>query len=104
MTGWWLTVVVASAACLGLKLAGAAVPRRWLASRRLRRALGMMTVGLLAGLVATQTFASADGLRLDARVIALAVAALLLWRRAPFLVVVAAGAAVAAGLRLLGWG
>jgi hypothetical protein len=41
---------------------------------------------------------------IDARLPALAVAAFLLWRRAPFLVVVIAGAAVAAVLRALGWG
>jgi branched-subunit amino acid transport protein len=100
----WLVVLVASAACLGLKLAGAWVPRAWLDSQRVRVGLSLMTVGLLAGLVVTQTLSQDGGLGLDARLAALALAALLLWRRAPFLVVVVAGAGAAAGLRALGWG
>jgi hypothetical protein len=39
----------------------------------------------------------------DARAPALAVAAVLVWRRAPFLVVVLAAAAAAALLRAVGW-
>jgi hypothetical protein len=40
---------------------------------------------------------------LDARLGALAAAGIALWLRAPFLVVVLAGAGAAAGLRLIGW-
>jgi len=40
---------------------------------------------------------------IDARAAALAVAAVLAWRRAPFLVVVLASAATGALLRALGW-
>jgi hypothetical protein len=48
-----------------------------------------------------QTVGDGDHLVLDARLPALAVAAVCVWRRAPFLVTVLAAAAVAAGLRAL---
>jgi hypothetical protein len=60
----------------------------------------MITVSLLAALVAVQTWGSNGTLALDARTAALAVAAVALVLRAPFVVVVALAAAVAAVLRL----
>ena len=48
-----------------------------------------------------QTFDGAGRLVVDARVPAMVVAALLVWRRAPFLVVVLSAAATAALLRAL---
>jgi hypothetical protein len=63
-----------------------------------------MTVALLFALFAVQAFTSGRALAFDARVAAVAVAAVLLWRRAPFIVVVVAAAGVAAALRALGWG
>jgi len=60
---------------------------------------GAMTVGLLAALVTVNAFADGTRLVMDARLGALAAAALALALRAPFLVVVVAGAATAAGLR-----
>ena len=62
-----------------------------------------MTIGLLASLTVVNAVASGQYLALDARLGALAAAAIALWFRAPFLVVVIVGAAAAAGLRLLGW-
>jgi hypothetical protein len=61
-----------------------------------------MTIGLLASLTVVNALASGQGFLLDARLGALAAAAVALWLRAPFLVVVLTGAAAAAGLRLLG--
>jgi len=97
----WAGVVVASAACYGLKLAGLSLPRRWLQDPRLQRTVPMIPVALLAALVATQTFATGRHLVLDARAAALGVAAIAVVLRAPFLVVVAVGAATAALLRFL---
>lgn len=68
---------------------------------RLRRPLDLVAVPLLAALIVTQTFGAGRHYVLDARAPALAVAALLVWRRAPFLVVVLAAAGVAALLRLV---
>jgi hypothetical protein len=56
---------------------------------------------MLAGLVGIQTFASTDGIVFDARVPALAVAALLFYLRVPFIVVVITAALIASLLKLL---
>lgn len=100
----WAAVLAASALCFALKLAGHLAPRRWLERPEVVRLAGLVTVGLLAALVATQTIAIERSLAPDARVPALAVAAVALWRRAPFVVVVLLAAVTAAGLRALGWG
>jgi branched-subunit amino acid transport protein len=68
----------------------------------MRRALELVAVPMLAALIVVQTLGDGRRLVLDARVPALAVAALLAWRRAPFLVVVLASAATAALLRAVG--
>lgn len=65
------------------------------------RLLALVAVPLLAALVVVQTFGSGERLVLDARAPALAVAAVCVWRRAPFLVTVLAAAATAAALRAL---
>lgn len=97
LTGWLL---LACAAAYAIKLAGYLVPARWLENERMTRVAGTLTIGLLASLTAMNTFAGGDGLALDARVGALLVAGVALWLRAPFLLVVIAGAAAAALLRL----
>src|SRR5690606_5827728 len=78
--------------------------RSWLASERVSRVTTLVTVALLVSLVVVQGFADGRTLVVDARVPALAVAALALALRAPFILVVLLAAATAAGLRALGWG
>jgi branched chain amino acid efflux pump len=56
---------------------------------------------LLAALIGIQSLGDGHRLVLDARMPALGVAAVLVWRRAPFLAVVLAAAATAALLRAL---
>ena len=60
-----------------------------------------LTVALLAALTVMNTVASGTALVLDARLAALAVAAVALWLRAPFLLVVVLGALASALLRWL---
>lgn len=100
----WTTVLVASLACFALKLGGHLIPRSWLASERVQRVTALVTVALLVSLVVVQGFADGRTLTVDARVPALAVAALALALRAPFILVVVLAAATAAGLRAFGWG
>jgi branched-subunit amino acid transport protein len=69
---------------------------------RAARISDLLTVALLAALVAVQTLGSGQAVVVDARVPALLVAAGLLWMRQSFLVVVVAAAGVAALLRLAG--
>jgi branched-subunit amino acid transport protein len=97
----WAGVLVASAACYLLKVAGLSLPARLLQDTRIQRAVPLIPVALLAALVATQTFSTGQHLVLDVRAAALVVAVVAVLLRAPFLVVVAAGAATAALLRLL---
>lgn len=101
----WVAVVVASVAALLIKLAGYLVPASWLAGERTSRVTTLLPVALLAALVVVQTVGGPGGsLVLDARVVAVGVAVVLLVLRANFLVIVLAAGATAALLRALGWG
>jgi uncharacterized membrane protein len=104
VTGLWTWLLVAALACVALKLAGYLVPARVLDDPRVAHTAAMVTCGLLAALLVTQTVADGGALVLDARLAALVVAAAALALRAPFLVVVLLGAAAAALVRALGWG
>jgi hypothetical protein len=95
----WPAILVASALCYGLKLAGLSVPESILANERVQRMAAFMPVALLMALIATQTFSDAKELVLDARAAGLAVGVGALLLRAPFLVVVGAAAATAALVR-----
>ena len=99
----WNAVLLASVICVSLKALGYLLPARWLEAPRPARIANLLTVALLAALVVVQTLAAGPAIVVDARVPAVGVAALLLWARAPFLVVVAAAAVTAALLRLWGW-
>ena len=97
----WLIVIIASLACLSLKIAGYLVPTSFLEQPAPARIANLLTVALLAALIAVQTLGSGSRIVLDARLPALAVAAVLLALRAPFIVVVIAAAASAALIRAL---
>jgi len=97
----WAGVLVASAVCYLLKLAGLSLPQSWLQDPRIQRTVPLLPVALLAALITTLTFSTGHRLTVDVRAAALAVAAVAVVLRAPFLVVVAAGATTAALLRLL---
>lgn len=97
---WW-AVLVAAVGCYLLKLAGLSVPSRVLERPLVERVADYIPVALLAALVAVQVFAQGQHLVLDARVLGLGVAVVLLVLRAPFLVVVFGAALVAALVRLL---
>ena len=91
----WTAIVLACAATYLTKLAGYAVPARWLQNPRMARVAGAITVALLSALTVMNTFAAGTALVIDARLAALGVAALALWLRLPFLLVVVLGAAAA---------
>jgi uncharacterized membrane protein len=98
----WLLLIVACVVGFLTKLVGYLVPRRWLANPRVARIAGTLTIGLLASLTVANAVATGQQVVVDSRLGALVAAAVALWLKAPFLVVVLAGAAAAAGLRLLG--
>jgi hypothetical protein len=96
----WAAVLATAAGCYLLKLAGLLVPERWLDGERTARVMTLLPVALLAALAAVQALAIGDDLVVDARLAGVAVAAVALVLRAPFIVVVAAPALTAALLRL----
>ncbi|MDQ4137312.1 MAG: AzlD domain-containing protein [Actinomycetota bacterium] len=97
----WNIVLIASITVLGLKLSGYLVPREFVERPTPARIVNLLTVALLAALVAVQTLGAGSGIAVDARVPALGVAAVLFALRVPFLVVIIAAAATAAMLRLV---
>lgn len=97
-------VLLAALVCYLTKLSGYLVPSHHLEHPVVSRVSAAMTVGLLAALVATNTVVSQQRIVLDARVGSLVVAAVALWFRLPFIVVVVLGALAAALLRLVGIG
>ncbi len=99
----WNAILLAAVICLAVKAVGYAVPAHWLDAPRPARIADLLTVSLLAALVAVQTLGVGQAIVVDARIPAVVVAAGLLALRAPFLVVVLAAAVVAALLRLWGW-
>jgi branched-subunit amino acid transport protein len=99
----WAAVLVASAAAFATKYAGHIVPGHWLEGPRVSAVMSLMPVSLLAALVTVQAVLGPGGTAVvDARLAGLAVAAVALWFRAPFIVVVVLGAATAALLRAAG--
>lgn len=98
----WIAIAAAAALAWGIKFAGHSVPEGWLENPRVHRIAGYITVAMLAALFAVQGFTTRGELVLDSRLAAVAVAVVLLWRKAPFWLVVLAAAVTAAGLRALG--
>ncbi|MFF4603451.1 AzlD domain-containing protein [Streptomyces sp. NPDC001339] len=97
----WSWILAATAACFALKLAGLLVPENVLRHPAIARTAGAVPIALLAALIATQTLIDQQQIALDARAAGIAVAAVAVWRRAPFLVVVVSAAATTALLRWL---
>jgi hypothetical protein len=103
-TAIWVTVLASSGLVFLLKLAGHLLPDRWFAHPRVAPIVGLVTASLLAGLCAVQTVADGRSLVIDARLVAVVVAAIAFMRKAPFILAIVLAAATAAGLRALGWG
>jgi branched-subunit amino acid transport protein len=94
----WAAVLGTALGCYLWKVLGLSLPERWLATPRVAAAL---PVALLAALVAVQAVADGQRLAVDARLAGLVAGAVAVLLRAPFLVVVAVAAGVAAALRAL---
>jgi hypothetical protein len=83
----WAVVLTGSVGCYLLKLAGLSVPAAWVQRPLVTRVVEFVPAALLAALVAVQATSSQGALVLDGRLVGLAVAALALALRAPFIVV-----------------
>lgn len=101
-----LTLVVATVVLgvgtYGFRCAGPLLRSRVTLSAELERLMAAAAVVLLTALVATATLVQGHGFAGFARLGGVAVAGVLAWRRAPFVLVVIAAAATTAVLRLLG--
>lgn len=102
-TALWVTVLAACLLGFVTKYAGYLVPEGLVDGPRRSRVIGLLPVALLAGLLVTQTVGGGDSIILDARLAAVALAVVLMWRRANFVIVIFAATALAAALRALGW-
>jgi branched-subunit amino acid transport protein len=100
---WWAVLTLAAGTYL-LKAAGPLALGSRTVPLPLQSALNLISVTLLAALVALSTFGHGKSLVLDARAAGLGVALAAVWLRAPLAVVVIAATATAAGLRALGIG
>lgn len=96
----WTAVLVSSALVYSWKFFGYLVPEKFVSSPKVKDLAILLTVALLGALVGIQAFGSADGVSFDARVPALLVAGVLFYLKVPFVVVVAAAAAIAALIRM----
>ena len=94
-TALWAAVLAGSLGCYLLKLAGLSVPAAWVEQPWVARIVDFVPAALLAALVAVQAADHRPASScVDGRLVGLAVAALALALRAPFIVVlVLAGAA-----------
>ena len=96
----WAAILVSSALVYSWKLFGYLVPEKFVSNPKIKELAALLTVELLAALVGIQTFVSAEGLSVDARVPAIVAAGILFYLRVPFVVVVIVAAAIAALIRL----
>jgi fluoride ion exporter CrcB/FEX len=97
----WVAVLVGSLGCLLFKQLGYVVPASILRRDAVRAVVDVLPVGLLSALIAVSTFAAGTRLVLDSRAAGLLTAVVLVVLRAPFLVVVVAACAVAAGVHAM---
>lgn len=99
----WTTVIVASVLSFAIKFSGYLVPQSLLEKPRFTRVTNLLTVAMLAALVAVQTLAVGQWIEIDSRVPAVIVAAILFAFRVPFIIVVIVAGVIAVVLRNLGW-
>ena len=100
---WWAVLALAAGTYV-LKAAGPLALGSRTVPPPLQRSLNLVSVTLLAALIAISTFGDGRSLVLDARAAGGGVALAAVWLRAPFIVVVVAATLTTAGLRALGVG
>lgn len=96
----WALVLGLAAAAYGLKALGVFVVGERELPPALARCVAVIPAAMLAAIVVKDTFTDGRDLVVDARLPGLAVAVLLAVRRVPFVVVVVAGTATTALVRL----
>lgn len=97
----WTLVLALAAAAYAFKVLGLIVVGDRSLPPVVDRCLNLIPAALIAALVAKDTFSHGQQLVVDARAAGVAAAVIAAWRKAPLIVVIVVGAAVAAGLRAL---
>ncbi|RZU15662.1 branched-subunit amino acid transport protein AzlD [Kribbella rubisoli] len=95
-------ILVLAVGTFSLRFAGPALRSRFEVPERAQQLLAVAAIVLLTALVATSALMDGHGPAGVARPAGVLVGGVLAWRKAPFVLVVVAAAATAAGLRLLG--
>jgi branched-subunit amino acid transport protein len=98
----WALIAGCAAVTFAIKAAGPVTLGGRDLPPRLSGVVGLLAPALLAALVVTQALADGERLHVGADTAGVAVAGLMVWRRASVLPAVAAAVAVTAGLRALG--
>jgi hypothetical protein len=98
----WAAVLALCGAAYALKAVGALAAGRTGGGKAGGGRLDVLVVPVIAGLIAVQTFGEGQALVLDGRAPAMLVAAVLLWRKVPLLLVALAAGATAALVHALG--
>ena len=99
MSTAWIVIIGSALGIAVLKSAGPLLLGGRQLPRWLEGPVVLLPAALLAALVAVATFADGRHLEVDARVAGVGAAAIALWRRANFIVVVIVAAAVTAAVR-----
>ena len=97
----WTAIIATSVIAFMLKYLGQAVPAAWLENARIQKFALYLPTALLAALVAVQSLGSEKNIVFDARSIGVVVAAVALFLKAPFPVVVLLAALTSAGIHKL---
>jgi branched-subunit amino acid transport protein len=97
-----VAIAILAVGTFSLRFAGPALRSRFEVPERTRQILAAAAIVLLTALIATSALRDRHGPAGIARPAGVVVGGILAWRKAPFVLVVVAAAATAAGLRLLG--
>ncbi|TCC45719.1 AzlD domain-containing protein [Kribbella capetownensis] len=95
-------ILILAVGTFSLRFAGPVMRSRFELPERAQQLLAAAAIVLLTALVATSALTDGHGPAGVARPAGVLVGGVLAWRKAPFVLVVVAAAATAAGLRLLG--
>lgn len=97
-----LSIIAITIGVWGQRLIGGFLIGPWLERRpQLIRAAGLIPAAVVMAVIVQLTVANGRSLVADERLVGVVVAAVLVWRKAPFLLVVLAAAATTALLRAL---
>ena len=97
----WTAIIATSFIAFMLKYLGQAVPAAWLENARIQKFALYLPTALLAALVAVQSLGSEKNIVFDARSIGVLVAAVALFFKASFPIVVLLAALTSAGIHQL---